>query len=126
MGCGPGSGASLTALDVQQTHTCQGMAQRTSAGATSMRLVGEMPLSAALCTCENPGALSFIMHWFVKMTTWSCSIRGISSAASDAVYSISALFAGEGFLEVAHMCALISYDFMEYPAQHCMAVYLRQ
>ena len=30
--------------------TCQGMAQRTSAGGTSMRLLGDALLSAALCT----------------------------------------------------------------------------
>ncbi len=53
--------------------SCQGMAQRTSAGGTSMRLVGDMPLSAALCTWAKPGALSFMMHWLVRITTWSCT-----------------------------------------------------
>jgi len=42
--------------------TCQGMAQRTSAGGTSMRLVVDAPLSAALCTWAKPGALNFMMH----------------------------------------------------------------
>ncbi len=53
--------------------TCQGTAQRTSAGGTSMRLVGDAPLSAALCTWAKPGALSFMMHWLVRITAWSCT-----------------------------------------------------
>ena len=60
--------------------TCQGMAQRTSAGGTSRRLVGDAPLSAALCTWAKPGARSFMMHWLVRITTWSCTSQFSNSS----------------------------------------------